>query len=130
MTQNDTTDWFDPETSTFGDRVAGAREAAGMTQEMLAKRLGVKLETLQRWEDDMSEPRANRLSMMSGLLNVSMRWLISGEGDGVEVDVDKTSGPDDLEEVLAEIVDLKSRALRTANRLGALEKRLRKWSEL
>ena len=47
MSDEMTKDWFDPETSTFGDRVAGAREAAGMTQKQLAKRLGVKLVTLQ-----------------------------------------------------------------------------------
>ena len=30
--------------------------------------LGVRLATLRSWEDDLSEPRANRLSMMAGLL--------------------------------------------------------------
>lgn len=122
-------DWFDPETSTFGDRVAGAREAAGMTQKQLARRLGVKLDTLRKWENDMSEPRANKLSMLSGLLNVSMRWLLEGEGDGVTGVPDVTREDKDLEEILAEIVDLKSRANRTANRLGALEKRLRSWAD-
>ena len=43
-------DWFGPETATFGDRVAGAREARGMSQSQLARRLGVKKETLVGWE--------------------------------------------------------------------------------
>jgi DNA-binding XRE family transcriptional regulator len=47
-------DWFSEDTSTFGDRLAGAREAAGMTQAQLAKRLGVKLTTMQSWEEDLS----------------------------------------------------------------------------
>ena len=129
MPQDTQTDWFDPETSTFGDRVAGAREAAGMSQKQLSKRLGVKLETLRKWENDMAEPRANKLSMLSGLLNVSMGWLLNGEGEGVDADTDLTREDKDLEDILAEIVDLKSRALRTANRLGALEKRLRTWAD-
>ena len=74
--------WYDPNATTFGDRVAGAREQAGMSQADLAKRLGVKLKTMKAWEDDLSEPRANKLSMMAGMLNVSLLWLLSGEGPG------------------------------------------------
>ena len=60
-------DWFGPETATFGDRLAGARDAAGMTQAQLARRIGVKKATLVGWEEDLSEPRANRLSMLAGV---------------------------------------------------------------
>ena len=127
MSDEMTNDWFDPETSTFGDRVAGAREAAGMTQKQLAKRLGVKLVTLQNWENDMAEPRANRLSMLAGMVNVSMMWLLDGTGEGVEPVMSETREDKDMNEILAEIVDLKIRALRTANRLGALEKKRRSW---
>ena len=62
------TDWYGPDAATFGDRVAAARDAAGMTQAVLARRLGVRLATLRGWENDLSEPRANRLSMLAGLL--------------------------------------------------------------
>lgn len=68
----ETTDWYGPDVATFGDRVAAARENAQMTQAALAKRLGVKHATLRAWEDDLSEPRANRLSMLAGILGVSM----------------------------------------------------------
>nr|WP_272007059.1 helix-turn-helix transcriptional regulator [Roseovarius sp. ZX-A-9] len=74
--------WYHPDATTFGDRLAGAREQAGMTQGELAKRLGVKKKTMEDWENDHSEPRANRLSMMAGLLNVSISWLLTGQGDG------------------------------------------------
>ena len=57
-------DWYGPDAATFGDRVAGAREVAAMTQAQLARRLGVKKATLLGWEQDLSEPRANKLSMM------------------------------------------------------------------
>jgi transcriptional regulator with XRE-family HTH domain len=66
--------------ATFGDRLVLAREAAGMTQAELAKRLGVRPQTLRGWEDDQAEPRANRLQMLAGMLNVSMVWLMSGQG--------------------------------------------------
>ena len=80
----DDLDWYGPETATFGDRLSAAIEKSGMTQKLVAKRLGIKLVTLKSWEQDISEPRANRLSMLAGLLGVSVMWLLHGEGDGVE----------------------------------------------
>lgn len=117
--------WFDADASTFGDRVTGAREAAGMSQKDLSKRLGVKLSTLQGWEDDLSEPRANKLQMLAGVLNVSLTWLLEGVGDGIEAPGEE-DGPAnaDIRDILSEIRELKARANKTANRLGALEKRL------
>ncbi|MEZ5715662.1 MAG: helix-turn-helix transcriptional regulator [Paracoccaceae bacterium] len=116
--------WFDPAASTFGDRVTGAREAAGMTQKQLAKRLGIRLSTLQGWENDLSEPRANKLQMLAGLLNVSLAWLLEGVGDGIPAPSDEAPLGNDIKDILAEIRALKTRANKTANRLGALEKKL------
>ena len=70
--------WYDPEATTFGDRMTGAREASGLSQSELAKRLGVKVKTIRAWENDQSEPRANKLQMLAGLLGVSIMWLLSG----------------------------------------------------
>ena len=124
MTLQTTDGWFDPEATTFGDRVAGAREYAGMTQEELAKRLGVKLKTLKAWEDDLSEPRANKLSMMAGLLNVSLLWLLSGEGEGPETSEGELLSPD-VSQLLVEIRDIRATMAASADRLGRLEKTLR-----
>lgn len=117
--------WYGPDTATFGDRVAAARDAAGMSQKEMARRLGVKHSTVRGWEDDLSEPRANKLSMMSGLLNVSMVWLLTGEGEGVAAPVDETPISPDINAVLIEIRDLKTQISGAADRLGRLEKTLR-----
>ena len=117
--------WYGPDTATFGDRVAAAREAAGMTQKQMARRLGVKHGTVRDWEDDLSEPRANKLSMMAGLLNVSIVWLLTGEGDGVAAPVDETPISPDINALLVEIRDLKTQIGTAADRLGRLEKSLR-----
>jgi transcriptional regulator with XRE-family HTH domain len=117
--------WYGPDTATFGDRVAAAREAAGMTQKQMARRLGVKHSTVRDWEDDLSEPRANKLSMMAGLLNVSIVWLLTGEGDGVAAPVDETPMTPDINALLVEIRDLKTQIGAAADRLGRLEKSLR-----
>lgn len=122
---DDTSNWYSADSSTFGDRVAGAREAAGMTQQQLAKRLGVRLATLRAWEDDLSEPRANRLSIMAGLLNVSMMWLMNGEGEGVDGPLEVGPVSEDLRDLLTEMRDLRSDLLARAEQVGRLEKRLR-----
>ena len=116
--------WFSPEATTFGDRLAGAREQAGMSQEDLAKRLGVKISSLRGWENDLNEPRANKLSMLAGLLNVSLSWLLNGEGDGID-GPEADPLPDDLNALLIEVRHLKGQMLSTADRLGIVEKRLR-----
>ena len=119
---NDAEEWYGEDAATFGDRVAAAREQAGMTQKELSKRLGIKLATLRSWEEDRNEPRANRLSMLAGLLNVSMMWLINGDGEGLtEVEFDDG----DMNAVLAELRTLRMDLTRKAEQAGRLEKRLR-----
>ena len=118
-------DWYAPEIATFGDRLTAAREAANMSQDALAKRLGVKKSTLRGWEDDLAEPRANRLSMMAGLLNVSMMWLINGEGEGVDTP-DEDPLPGDIKDIILEVREIKSDLQAKAQQMARLEKRLRR----
>lgn len=121
QTMTEDFDWGD-EASTFGDRLALARERAGMDQTQLAKRLGVKLATIRNWEADRSEPRANRLSMLSGLLGVSIIWLMTGDGEGAP-----QAEPDapDFSSLLAELRELRTAQAQLAERAGRIEKRLR-----
>ena len=89
LEDKDQTDAFKPDPyyserqATFGDRLYAARDAAGLSQKLLASKLGVKSKTVQAWESDSVEPRANKLQMVSALLNVSMVWLMSGLGSGI-----------------------------------------------
>ena len=118
--------WYGPDAATFGDRLAAARDAAGMTQEQLAKRLGVKLKTMRAWENDLSEPRANRLQMLAGMLNVSIMWLLNGEGDGVDApEPDAVPLPDDVADILAELREVRTQMKASTQRLAVLEKSLR-----
>ncbi len=119
---DDLQEWYSADAATFGDRVAAARDHAGMSQKELAKRLGIRASTLRAWEDDRNEPRANRLSMLAGVLNVSMMWLINGEGDGL---ADTSSDDGDLNAVLAELRTLRTELALKAEQAGKLEKRLR-----
>ncbi|WP_425072967.1 helix-turn-helix domain-containing protein [Sagittula sp. S175] len=121
----DTTDWYGPDVATLGDRLAAAREAQGMTQEALAKRLGVKLKTVQSWEDDQAEPRANRLQMLAGILNVSMMWLITGEGEGGLATPEEGVLSPDVTALLLEMRTLRAQIVQKAEKMAQVEKRLR-----
>jgi len=116
--------WYGPDAATFGDRLAAAREQAGMTQAQLARRLGVKPGTLRAWEQDRSEPRANRLSMIAGLLGVSIMWLLNGEGEGLDGPDDPVLS-DDAEAILREMRDVRMAIAKSSDRLAKLEKHLR-----
>ena len=121
----DDLDWYGPETATFGDRLSAAIEKSGMTQNLVAKRLGIKLATLKSWEQDISEPRANRLSMLAGLLGVSIMWLLHGEGDGVEHLENETQLTPEINDLLFEVRALQTGLLSSADKLAKLEKQLR-----
>ncbi len=117
--------WFSEDTATFGDRLAAAREAAGLSQAAFASKLGVKPGTMTSWENDLKEPRANRLQMMSGILGVSMSWLLTGSGNGPDAPDDATELSDDVLDLLAEMRALRSQIAQSGEKLGRLEKRLR-----
>lgn len=123
MTETDS-DWYSPEAATFGDRLAGAREAAGLSHKDLAKSLGVKFATLVSWENDMGEPRANRLQMLAGMLGVSLGWLMTGLGDGLAAPDDATEIPADVAALMQEMRRLRAQMVQTLDKMGQVEKQL------
>lgn len=114
--------WYTNENATFGDRLVAAREACQLTPKALAKRMGVAAKTVEKWENDLSEPRANKLQMLSGILNVSIPWLLTGEGQDIEV---MPEGSTDIMNLLTEVRSLRSEMVSAAERLAILEKRLK-----
>ena len=113
--------------ATFGDRLVLSREQQGLTQDQLARRLGLRVQTVRNWETDRSEPRANRVQMLAGFLNVSMVWLLTGEGYGGPAD-DASLNPEahaGVTEALVEMRELRLLQTQVADRMARLEQRLR-----
>ena len=124
MTELAELNWYSNAAATFGDRVAAAREAQALTQNALAKKLGISSKTLDAWEHDVSEPRANKLQMLAGVLNVSFPWLLTGEGDGI-ADETPESCASDFGDLMSEMRVLRTQISQAADRMGVLEKRLK-----
>jgi HTH-type transcriptional regulator, cell division transcriptional repressor len=98
-----------------GDRIVHAREAAGLSTAQLARRAGVRTHTLAAWETGRAEPRANKLVMLAGILNVSPTWLLMGQGQA------PTDTPSEIAMVMGELSQLRAMQERTAQiieRLG------------
>ena len=117
-------DYFRDDAATFGDRIAAARDALGLSQQELANRIGVRLATLQNWEGDRAEPRANKLQMLAGVLNVSIVWLLTGEGEGVTAPAEPVSDEEQMS-MLKEMREIRLAQIQLVQRLGRLEKKMR-----
>lgn len=122
----DQSDWFSEDASTFGDRLAHAREAAALSQSELARRLGVRAKTIRAWENDQQEPRANRVQMLAGILNVSLMWLLTGAGAGLDAPADQAHLSTQDHAILDELRGIQTELNRLADRSARLEAQLRK----
>jgi transcriptional regulator with XRE-family HTH domain len=124
MTDTADNNYFAEGNATFGDRVEAARLSLRLSQEELAHKLGVKLKTVRGWEENLSEPRANKLQMMAGLMNVSIMWLLTGEGAGLTEPVEDVVIDEDMRDILIDLRKTRAEMTVMADRVGALEKRL------
>jgi HTH-type transcriptional regulator, cell division transcriptional repressor len=124
MPTDDTT-WCSDDAATYGDRITWAREAAGLSARDLAHRLGVRLTTVEAWENDRAEPRANRLQMMAGMLNVSLRWLLTGTGDGLDAPPGDGAAHPDQRALLSDLARLRDQTRSMNRQIDQIEHRLR-----
>ncbi len=127
MTETETqTSWYSEDAATFGDRLAAAREQAGFDQATLAAQLGVKTSTIAAWEQDLKEPRANRLTMLSGLLGITLSWLMTGHGEGPDEPEEFALIKPGVNDILKQVRSVRAEISDASDRLARLEKQLRK----
>lgn len=124
---SDTTTIFQQEQDldTFGGRLSRARAACGLSTEELASRLGAKSATITAWECDRSQPSAQRMNRLAGLLGVSLSWLLHGMG----------AAPTDPEDEAAvglmgeQLAKLKLLHAETGQLIGRIESKLDRLSQ-
>jgi transcriptional regulator with XRE-family HTH domain len=88
---------------TLGGRLSRTRDAQGISLAALARRVGVKKQTVVDWENDRSEPSVEHLSLIASILNVAMMWLMHGVGDAPADEI----GPDPLASLTVQIERLR-----------------------
>lgn len=110
------------DTDTFGGRFLRAREAAGLSVKDVASRLSVNIATVDGWQNDRSVPSARRLATLSGLVGVSLSWLLHGVGPAPQADrKDKDSDDQALTDQLDRLKLLQSDV---ADVIGKIEKHI------
>ena len=62
--------------TTFGERLAGAREGAGLTQLQLAEKLGTSQRVITYWEREPVALRAEQLAALADALSVTTDFLV------------------------------------------------------
>ena len=105
---------------TLGGRIVYAREARELTTSQLARRLGIKTETLHDWETDRAEPRSNRLLTLAGMLSVSPTWLLTGAGESPVDALTET----EMMHIRESIERMREQVLTVADELEQLRRRL------
>jgi transcriptional regulator with XRE-family HTH domain len=120
----DPIDHFETTVTTFGSRLQAARMAKGLTIARMGEKLGVEAAKVEIWESDGDTPRANRIQMLAGLLNVSIVWLITGESNGSTNIAETYARPTIVNDTLGEISKLKTTLLAAHAKLESLEQRL------
>ena len=66
------------EMKTFGKNLKRERKLAGLTQQQLAAKLGIKQQQLSEWECDRVEPTLYNIVALIGALGVSFEDLVDG----------------------------------------------------
>lgn len=64
----------------LSQRLASAREDAGLTQAAVARRLKVTRNAISLWENGKSNPKAENLEQLATIYNVTYEWLATGRG--------------------------------------------------
>ena len=94
-----------PDSIILGKRIAEARELKTYSIKKAARRLSVTEKTFKKWESGKSKPRANKMQMLSGVLGVSLLWLLNGE-EQFEPDANNTSQLEKLSQKVERMTQL------------------------
>lgn len=104
----------------LGQRIKMRRQQMGLTAAELARKAGVQRDTLAAWETGQSEPRANKLLMLAGVLGTNVGWLLEGDS-GCGPSPQPTNDTAALREQLGHARDL---ANNLSNMLDAIQRRI------
>lgn len=78
-------------------RIKSQRLVHGLTQESLAKKLGINRVSISQWERGDTSPKGNNLVRLAEILGVKPEWLLFGGGGAVGVSESDATGYHNVE---------------------------------
>ena len=64
---------------TFGEKIAGIRKSAGLSQEQFGEMFGVSRQSVSKWESDQTLPELATMIKIADLFDVSVDYLLGRE---------------------------------------------------
>ena len=61
----------------FSEKIIWCRKKSGLSQEMLAEKVGVSRQAVSKWEIGESEPEISKLKVLAEIFGVTVDWLLS-----------------------------------------------------
>ncbi len=65
----------------FSDKIVFMRKKRGISQDRLAKKMGVSRQTIYKWEADLNTPEFNKIEKLAEILNISYDLLLDDSID-------------------------------------------------
>jgi len=69
---------------TFGEKLQGLRQKAGMSQDALAEKLNVSRQAVSRWERDETMPETEKVIALANLFGVTTDYLLRPQPEKAE----------------------------------------------
>lgn len=113
-------DHYQAQDDTLGGRISLARESAMQSIEDAACQLGVTTQIWMDWECDRASPESYHMPLMTGVLRISLPWLVTGQGPGPT----PFASVSDVDEVRRELHTATEDAICAQNRVQELLRRL------
>ena len=68
----------------IGEKIKSARRALHMTQEQLAKKIGVTRGAVAQWEANMCKPTVESIMKVASATNSEFNWMFDTEGTTIK----------------------------------------------
>lgn len=104
----------------LGYLIKSGREAAGVTQEELAEKIGATQQSVSRWESNKVMPPISRLTKIAPIIGVELNELLAGAAyNAVNLKPVEDTSPSRLETVEQEVAEMKEMLGEILSRLPA-----------
>lgn len=81
----------------LGEKIKRLRKENGLNQTQLAERIGVDKSAISFWENGINEPKANYITKLALLFNISADYLLGIEDEfGNKIEKQKTLEPEKI----------------------------------
>lgn len=108
-------------------RIKGIREKANMSQQEFGKYLGVSRDVIGNIEYGRVAPKEPFLSLLCSVFNINMNWLLTGEGESTDENLEMRKNIDEAIKILGSLLpELQEYAIQQLRGLLEVQNKIKK----